>query len=72
LKRAKTQTSVTRALVTAAQWSIVVNDFSITLFLEYMSLSRQNYSLFDADYIWFRGATRGSVWLSWQTPLYRR
>jgi len=23
-------------------------------------------------FTFFRGASRGSVWLSWQTPLYRR
>jgi len=39
----------TRALVTAAQWSPVVSDLSITLFLKYVSLSRQICSVFDAD-----------------------
>jgi len=29
--------------------STVVNDFSVTLFLKYMSLSRKNYNAFDAD-----------------------
>jgi len=49
LKRSKIQTSKTRSLVTTAQWSLVVNDLSIILFLKYMSLSRQIYSVFDAD-----------------------
>jgi len=38
----------TRALITAAQWSLVVIDLSITLFLKYTSLSRQICSVFDA------------------------
>ena len=41
--------SRTRTLVTGAQRYLVVNDWSITLFLKYMSLSRQIYSVFDAD-----------------------
>ena len=39
----------TRTLVTAAQWSLVVRNLSITLFLKYMSFSRQICSIFDAD-----------------------
>jgi len=39
----------TRALVTAAQWSLVVSDSSITLFLKYTSLGKQICSVFDAD-----------------------
>jgi len=48
-KRAKIQTSRTISLVTAALWSLVVKDLLIALFPTYMSLSKQIYSVFDAD-----------------------
>jgi len=38
--------SRTRALLTAAQCSLEINDLSVTLFLKYMSLSRQIYNAF--------------------------
>jgi len=49
LKLEKTQKSTTRALVSAVQWSLVVKDLSVTLFLKYVNLSKQIYSVFDAN-----------------------
>jgi len=39
----------TRSLVTAAEWSVVVSHLSSTLFLKYLSLSRQICIVFDVD-----------------------
>ena len=64
----RTWCDVTTCAKKCGLWRLFLLAWGVCEFTQKLSLDSINFLIFHVD----RGASRGSVWLSWQTPLYRR